>query len=194
LQLAAVLCRSPLKAFFMTLGNLYLQSAIKRLLGYKELAEKTFAQLEEKDFYFQPNQESNSIAIIVQHISGNMFSRFTNFLTEDGEKSWRNRDKEFDTDPQFLTSAHLLAYWEKGWACVLSTLRSLQEEDLLKDIIIRGESLSAVDAINRQLAHYPHHIGQILYIGKMIKNDSWKTLSIARGQSDQFNRGMQGKG
>jgi hypothetical protein len=178
----------------MSLGTVYLQSVTKRLLSYKELAEKTFAQLEERDFYFQPNQESNSIAVIIQHISGNMLSRFTNFLTEDGEKSWRNRDKEFASDPMFQTSGQLLEHWEKGWACVLNALRSLQEEDLMKNITIRGESLSAVDAINRQLAHYPHHVGQILYIGKMIKNDSWKTLSIARGHSDQFNRGMQGKG
>jgi hypothetical protein len=177
----------------MTLGEIYLISAIKRLFTYKELAEKTFVQLKDKDFYFQPNAESNSIAFIIQHISGNMLSRFTNFLTEDGEKSWRNRDKEFDLNPDLQSRVQLLGYWEKGWACLLHTLQSLTSEDLLKPVTIRGEQLSAIDAINRQLAHYPHHIGQIIYIGKLIRNDSWQTLSIAKGKSEQFNREMQDK-
>ncbi len=177
----------------MNLGEIYLQSAIKRMFTYKELAEKTFEQLEDKDLYFQPNAESNSIAMIIQHISGNMLSRFTNFLTEDGEKSWRNRDKEFIENPDLSTREQLLGYWEKGSACVLNTLQSLTSEDLVKPIVIRGEQLSAIDAINRQLAHYPHHVGQIIYIGKLIKSDSWKTLSIPRGKSEEFNRGMQDK-
>jgi hypothetical protein len=176
-----------------SLGQVYLQSACKRMLTYKELADKTFAQLEEKDFYFQPNTQSNSIAIIIQHVSGNMLSRWTHFLTEDGEKSWRDRDKEFESDPQFHTRQELLGYWEKGWTCMMDALGSLKEEDLLRTIHIRNEPLSAIDAINRQLAHYPHHVGQILYIGKLIKNEAWKSLSIPKGKSQQFNRQMQAK-
>lgn len=172
-----------------SLGQVYLESVIKRLLSYKKLGEQTFAQLEEKDFYFQPNEESNSIAVIIQHMSGNMLSRWTNFLEEDGEKSWRNRDTEFNT--QSYSQAQLLELWEKGWACLQNTLQSLQEEDLLKTIYIRSEPLFAIDAINRQLAHYPHHVGQIVYIGKLIKNTGWKSLSIPRGQSEDFNKQMR---
>ena len=162
----------------MSLGNIYLQSVINRLLGYRELAEKTFNQLEEKDFHYQPNETSNSIAVIMQHVSGNMLSRWTNFLTEDGEKTWRARDEEFEEHS--YSRRQLLDNWNKGWDCLLNTLRSLTEDDLLKTIHIRSEALSAIDAINRQLAHYPHHIGQIIYIGKMIKDDQWKNLSIPK--------------
>jgi len=166
----------------MSLGNIYLQSAISRLIGYRELAEKTFIQLEEKDFHYQPNKNSNSIAIIIQHISGNMLSRWTNFLTEDGEKTWRRRDDEFDE--QQYNHQQLLDRWNKGWDCLLHSLRSLTEDDLLKTVHIRNEPLSAIDAINRQLAHYPHHIGQILYIGKIIKDDKWMNLSIPKRKSN----------
>jgi len=176
-----------------SLGITYLKSAIARIRYYKELAEKTFAQLEEKDFFHQPNTQSNSVAIIIQHMSGNMLSRFTRFLTEDGEKAWRNRDREFDPDPQFGTREELLAYWEKGWACMLDAIGSLREDDLLKTVYIRAEPLSVVDAINRQLAHHPHHVGQIVYIGKLIRNESWKSLSIPRGSSEQYNQQIQGK-
>jgi hypothetical protein len=161
-----------------TLGKIYLQSVIKRLQGYKDLGDKTFAQLEEKDFHFQPNEASNSIAIIIRHMAGNMLSRWTNFLTEDGEKEWRKRDEEFEI--QLYSREQLLQLWEEGWDCVWKTLQSLTENDLLKTIHIRQEPLSVADAINRQLAHYPHHIGQIMYIGKMIRNDEWKNLSMPR--------------
>jgi hypothetical protein len=176
-----------------TLGETYLRSALARIRYYKDLAEKTFAQLEEKDLFHQPNAQSNSIAIIIQHMSGNMLSRFTDFLTADGEKAWRNRDREFDPDPQYSTRGELLAYWEKGWACMLDAIGALREEDLLKTVYIRAEPLSVIDAINRQLAHHPHHVGQIVYIGKLIRNDSWRSLSIPRGASDQFNQQMQAK-
>jgi len=162
---------------------------MKRLLTYKELGDKTFAQLEEKDFSYRFNAESNSIAIIIQHMSGNMLSRWTNFLTEDGEKSWRDRDTEFD--PQSLSRSQLIELWEKGWNCLMDTLRSLEEDDLLKTIHIRHEPLIAIDAINRQLAHYPHHVGQIVYIGKLIKNGSWTSLSIPKGASEHFNEQMK---
>ncbi|WP_431215224.1 DUF1572 family protein [Puia sp. P3] len=134
---------------------------------------------------------SNSIAVIINHMAGNMTSRWTNFLTEDGEKPGRNRDQEF-TDPS-LGKEDLLALWEKGWTCLLDTLRSLREEDLMKTITIRHEPLMVVDAINRQLAHYPHHVGQIVYIGKMIRGEAWQSLSISRGASEAFNQFMQDK-
>jgi hypothetical protein len=173
----------------MSLGQEYLQSAIKRTLTYKDLGEKTFAQLDEKDFHFQPSEHSNSIAIIIRHMSGNMLSRWTNFLSEDGEKEWRNRETEFDTEA--AGKEELLELWKKGWDCMLDSLRSLKEEDLLRTIQIRHEPLLVVDAINRQLAHYPHHVGQIVYIGKLIRNDSWVSLSIPRGKSDDFNKQMK---
>jgi uncharacterized protein DUF1572 len=175
----------------MSLGETYLQSVIKRLMTYKDLGDKTFAQLEEKDFHFQPNEASNSIAIIIQHMAGNMLSRFTNFLTEDGEKEWRKRDAEFDE--QQLSKEKLIEHWENGWQVVFDALQSLTENDLLKTIYIRNEPLSVVDAVNRQLAHYPHHTGQIVYIGKIIRDDKWKSLSIPKGQSAIFNKQMNEK-
>ena len=134
-----------------------------------------------------------SIAVIIGHMAGNMLSRWTNFLTEDGEKAWRDRDGEFQ-EPA-LDRAALIARWEKGWDCYLTTLRSLKEDDLLRTITIRSEPLSVVDAINRQLAHYPYHVGQIVYLARLLKGDGWKSLSIPRGDSDAFNRSMgHGKG
>ena len=174
-----------------TLGQAYLESAIKRFMTYKVLGDMTFSQLEENDFHYKPNDQSNSIAVIINHMSGNMLSRWTNFLTEDGEKPGRNRDEEF-SEPG-AGKDQLLTLWEKGWACLLDTLRSLKEEDLLKTITIRHEPLLAVDAINRQLAHYPHHVGQIVYIGKMIRGATWQSLSISKGASEAFNQFMQDK-
>ena len=176
----------------MTIGNAFIQSAINRLNYYKDLGDKTFEQLTEVDFYFRPNAESNSIAIIIQHTAGNMLSRFTDFLTTDGEKDWRNRDVEFEDKK--LNKQQLVALWNKGWDCCLGTLKLLSEDDLLKTIFIRREGLLVIDAINRQLAHYPYHVGQIIYLAKIIKNEDWQNLSIAKGHSDQFNRQMNTKG
>ena len=176
----------------MSLEEGFLKDAIKRLKYYKELGDKTFEQLDEKDFFYRPNEESNSIAIIVQHLYGNMLSRFTNFLTEDGEKEWRQRDAEFDAFD--ITKEDVLSFWNAGWNCVFTALESLKPEDLTKTIYIRTEPLLVYDAILRQLAHYPHHIGQILYIGKMLKGKDWKTLSIPRGGSQAFNAQMAGTG
>jgi Protein of unknown function (DUF1572) len=175
-----------------TPDSAFLQSAIKRLTYYKELGDKTLAQLNDADLHFQPNEESNSIAIIIQHVAGNMLSRWTNFLTTDGEKEWRNRDTEFEE--QNLTKLQLVDFWNKGWDCCLGTLNALTEDDLLKTIYIRSEGLLAIDAINRQLAHYPYHVGQIIYLARMIKNKDWQNLSIAKGNSAQFNQQMQPKG
>jgi hypothetical protein len=172
-----------------TLGTTYLDSAIKRFLTYKTLGDMTFTQLEEKDFYFSPSEESNSIAVIIQHMHGNMLSRWTNFLTTDGEKEGRNRDEEFN--PPTCSKAELLALWENGWRALIDTLRTLTDEDLLKTITIRHEPLVVIDAINRQLAHYPHHVGQIVFLGKMIRDHHWQSLSISKGASNAFNKGME---
>ena len=169
----------------MSTGKDFLATAIRRLKYYKDLGDKTFAQLDESDFYYQPNAASNSIAIIIQHMAGNMFSRWTNFLTEDGEKEWRQRDEEFLAHE--YTREQLLEQWEKGWACFIGALASLKKKDLGKTVYIRREPLTVVDAINRQLAHYPYHVGQIVYIGRMIKIESWKSLSIPKGESKDYN-------
>ena len=167
------------------IGQLFLDSAIQRVKYYKDLGGKTFVQLKDDDFYYQPNDASNSIAVIIQHMSGNMRSRWTNFLTEDGEKEWRNRDAEFETIA--FKTEELLNVWEDGWDCFLNALSSLASADLLKTIYIRKEALLVVDAINRQLAHYPYHVGQIVYIGRMIRDRDWQNLSIAPGGSTAFN-------
>jgi hypothetical protein len=189
-----------------SLGQLYLESVIKRLLTYRQLGEGTFAQLKEEDFHFVPASPpmspatssatapmaaSNSIAVIIRHLHGNMISRWTNFLTEDGEKEGRNRDMEFSPPPG--GKEELISLWDKGWNCLLDTLRSLKETDLLATITIRHEHLVAIDAINRQLAHYPYHVGQIVYIGKMIRGNAWQSLSIPRGASHQFNQDMESR-
>ena len=175
----------------MSLAKVFLESYLTRSSYYKELGDKTFEQLNEAGFHYQPNAESNSIAMIIQHMAGNMLSRFTNFLTEDGEKTWRNRDMEFEE--QQLTREQLLIKWNEGWDCYLSVIKSLREDDLLKTITIRSEELTVTDALNRQLAHYPYHVGQIVYIGRMIKKEEWETLSIAKGKSDEFNSKMNTK-
>ena len=173
------------------IASVFLQTAVKRFTTYKDLGDASFAQLEEADFYFTPNEASNSIAVIIQHMSGNMVSRWTNFLTEDGEKAWRNRDTEFIA--QARSSAELLALWEKGWKCLFDALAALQERDLLKTIYIRTEGQLVIDAIHRQLAHYPYHVGQIVYLARLIRNTGWKSLSIEKGKSADFNLQMENK-
>lgn len=169
----------------MSTGKEYLQTAIRRMKYYKDLGDKTFEQLNEWDFHYQPNEESNSIAVIIQHMTGNMLSRWTHFLEEDGEKEWRQRDDEFEVHD--YNKQQLLELWEKGWTCFLGALESLKKKDLKKTVYIRKEPLSVIDAINRQLAHYPYHIGQLIYIARIIRNKNWKNLSIPKGQSQQYN-------
>ncbi|SIR03275.1 Protein of unknown function, partial [Chryseobacterium sp. RU37D] len=123
--------------------------------------------------------------IIVKHIAGNMLSRWTDFLKDDGEKPWRNRDEEFVNN--FSNKQQVIDYWEKGWKCFFEALNQINDENLYATIYIRSEAHSVIDAVFRQLAHYPYHIGQIVYIAKMMKNDDWKTLSIARNKSSEFN-------
>jgi hypothetical protein len=156
----------------------YLQGSIKTLLYYKKLADETFSRLSEKDFYYQTATENNTIAIIIQHLSGNMFSRWTNFLTSDGEKEWRKRDEEFEATT--LSKADLLHLWEQGWACCINAIQQLSPADLTKTITIRNEPLTVINAINRQLAHYPYHVGQIIFIAKTILDSKFQSLSIPK--------------
>lgn len=168
--------------------QLFLDSVIKRFREYKTLGEKTFSQLNDAEMHFQPNEESNTIAIIIQHMHGNMLSRWTNFLTEDGEKEWRKRDDEFEVH-QF-SKQQLIEKWNEGWKVFLDTLESLTTNDLSKTITIRSQPLNVVDAINRQLAHYSYHVGQIVYIGRWIKQSEWQSLSIPKNKSNDFNQKM----
>ncbi len=175
----------------MNIEEAFLESAIKRFKFQKGLGDKAFAQLDDNDFFFKPSKESNSITVIVQHVSGNMVSRWTNFLTEDGEKSWRNRDDEFEN--ALKTKEEVLNAWNKGWNCVLNVLESLRPEDLTKTVTIRNEPLLVVDAIMRQLDHYGYHVGQIVYIGKLVKDETWQSLSIPKNKSKAFNESMNHK-
>jgi hypothetical protein len=163
----------------------YVSSVIKQFEYYKMVAEKAVAQVPDEALFWQYNPESNSIAVIVSHLAGNMLSRFTDFLTTDGEKPWRDRDTEFEN--RFSTRQEVMEYWDKGWNCLLTTLHSLKEEDLEELIYIRNEGHTVVEALNRQLAHYPYHIGQIVYIAKMVANEKWQSLSIPRYQSSDYN-------
>lgn len=169
-----------------SIGQEFLTTAIRRVKYYKDLADKTFEQLSDADFNVQPTTESNSIAVIIQHMAGNMLSRWTNFLMEDGEKEWRQRDDEFEVHDH--SKEQLLELWEKGWICFINAIEPLQDTDLQKTIYIRQEGLTVIDAINRQLAHYPYHVGQIVYIGRMLKNENWRNLSIPKGDSSQYNQ------
>jgi hypothetical protein len=163
----------------------YLISAGKQFRYYKMLGEKAIAQLEPEQLFTTPNEDSNSIAVIVQHLRGNMLSRWTDFLSSDGEKTWRNRDGEFEN--VLKDKDALMKAWEEGWKCLFDTLDSLKPEDLSKTIYIRNEGCMVIDAINRQLAHYPYHVGQIVYIAKMVKKTGWDSLSIPKNKSAEFN-------
>ena len=173
----------------MNTGIEFLQSAKKRFKEYKGLADKTFDQLNDDEMIWKPNEASNSIAVIIKHMHGNMLSRWTNFLTEDGEKEWRKRDDEFEEET--ISKQQLLGLWEEGWNVFLDTLESLKEQDLLKTITIRNQPLLVIDAVNRQMAHYSSHVGQIIYIGRLIKADQWETLSIPKKGPEQFNQVMK---
>lgn len=163
----------------------YLNSVLKQFKYYKMLGEKAMEQLQDEQLFWQYNEESNSIAILVNHITGNMLSRFTDFLTDDGEKPWRNRDAEF-TNP-FNNKEELMNRWNEGWECLLKTLEQLSDADLERIVYIRNDGHTIIEAINRQLAHYPYHIGQMVFIAKMLKNEDWQTLSIARNKSAEYN-------
>jgi hypothetical protein len=165
--------------------NDFLESVKKQFEYYKMLGDKTFSQLQDEKLFWQYNEDSNSIAIIVKHLWGNMLSRWSNFLTTDGEKEWRNRDAEFEND--ILTRLELIEKWEEGWKCLFNALNNLTTDDLQKEIYIRNQGHSIMEAINRQLAHYPYHVGQIVFIGKMATDNNWTSLSIPKGNSKAYN-------
>jgi hypothetical protein len=164
----------------------FLTSTRKLFEYYKSLGDKAMAQVDDAQINWKPNEASNSIAHIVHHVSGNMISRFTDFLTTDGEKSWRDREREFEDG--YTDKTAMLATWENGWRVLFGTLDVLTANDLEKIVFIRNEGHTVLDALQRQLAHYPHHIGQIVYVAKMLKENDWKTLSIPKGGSSAFNQ------
>jgi len=171
--------------------NSFLSSSIKRFKYYKSLGDKAFEQLNFEELQKEFAEDSNSITIIVKHLVSNMLSRWTNFLNEDGEKTWRNRDQEFiDT---YKSKEDMLDSWESGWNCLFKALASITENDLDKIVYIRNEAHTITEAIIRQLAHYPYHIGQIIFLGKLIKGSQWKSLSIPKGKSDEFNAKIFGQ-
>ncbi len=165
-------------------GN-FLESSIKLFRYYQSLGNKAMAQLTDEEVMRKPNDDSNSIALIVHHLSGNMLSRFTDFMTTDGEKPWRDREKEFSE--AYPDKAAMLAAWEDGWRCVFTALEPLREKDLPTIIYIRNEGQTVLEAIQRQLAHYASHVGQIIYQAKVIKGSQFQTLSIPKGGSAAYN-------
>lgn len=164
----------------------YIEDALAIFRQYKQLGERAMQQVSDPQLFASLDEESNSIAIIVKHMAGNMRSRWTDFLTTDGEKPSRNRDSEF-VDPAATREA-LMKEWEEGWACVFGAIGPLTDADLSRTITIRGEAHSVMQAINRQLAHYPQHIGQIILLAKHHAGERWQTLSVARNKSAEFNR------
>lgn len=169
----------------MPMNTDFLTSANRQFNYYKSLGEKTFEQVNDEQLFWQYNDDSNSIATIVKHLWGNMLSRWTDFLTTDGEKESRNRDAEFENDVRGRED--LMKKWKEGWDCLFAALDELSEADLQKTIYIRKEAHTVMEAINRQLAHYPYHVGQIVFIGKMVAGNHWKSLSIPKGKSKEFN-------
>lgn len=159
---------------------------------YKSLGEKTFEQLSDEDLFWEPNDASNSIAVIVNHLSGNMLSRWTDFFTSDGEKSWRNRDSEFEVVLKNRTELEIR--WQEGWNCLFQAFKEITPENFEQSVYIRNQKHTVSDALLRQLAHYSYHVGQIVYIGKIQLDDQWKSLSIPKGQSETFNRQKFSKG
>ena len=166
--------------------NSYLPSAIKQLDYYKSLGDKTLSQLSFEELQKEFAVDSNSVTIIVKHLVGNMLSRWTNFLTEDGEKEWRNRDEEFIDN--FKSKDELLEAWNKGWECLFTSIKPLTTNNLEDIIYIRNQGHSVTEAINRQMMHYAYHVGQMVFIGKLVKGEKWETLSIAKGQSKTYNK------
>jgi hypothetical protein len=175
----------------MTIQEEYLVSIKKQFRTYKALGDKSFDQLREEEINKAPNKVSNSIAIIVKHLHGNMLSRWTDFLTSDGEKENRNREQEFEGD--LKGKIEMKELWEKGWFCLFTTLDALTPADLQRIIYIRKEAHTVMEAINRQLTHYPYHIGQIVYLARMFRGEEWTSLSIPKGKSEEFNKKMSGE-
>ncbi|MHB1937559.1 MAG: DUF1572 domain-containing protein [Acidobacteriaceae bacterium] len=167
----------------------YLEDSIHLLRYYKELADRALAQVTDEQLYGLLDEEANSIAITMKHMAGNMKSRWTDFLVDDGEKPWRNRDAEFEQPP--ATRETLLQLWEEGWTCLFGALEPLTDADLGRTVTIRGEAHSVMQAISRQIAHYSYHCGQIVLLAKHFQSGHWKSLSVPRGKSAEFNAKVQ---
>src|SRR6267154_494384 len=165
--------------------EIFLEGARKPFRYYKKLGEGAIAQLNDEEVLARPNEASNSIALIVHHLSGNMLSRWTDFLTSDGEKPWRNREAEFEV--AYPDKKTMMEAWEKGWKCLLDSLDQLKPSDLPTVVYIRNEGQTVLDAIQRQLAHYPHHVGQIIFQAKVLKGSAFQSLSIPKGNSQKYN-------
>ena len=175
-----------------SIGQHYLDDALRRFRDYKQLAERAFAQISDEEFFRTLDEESNSIAINMKHMAGNMISRWTDFLTTDGEKPERNRDIEFVMLPD-MTKDDMLAYWERGWQCGFEAVGPLKPDDLMRTIRVRGQDHTVVQAINRQLAHYAYHVGQIVFLAKHFKSSEWQSLSVPKNRSAEFNGQFQNR-
>jgi len=173
-----------------SLAQHYLTDALQTFRDYKKLAERAFEQISDDDVFRTLDEESNSIAVNMKHLAGNMLSRWTDFLTTDGEKPERNRDIEFVILPG-TSKDEMIAYWDQGWKCVFDAVEPLQPEDLMRTIRIRGQDHTVVQAINRQLAHYAYHVGQIVYLAKHFKSTDWQSLSVPRNRSAEFNAHLE---
>ena len=175
-----------------SIGQHYLDDALRRFRDYKKLAERAFAQISDEEFFRTLDEASNSIAINMKHMAGNMISRWTDFLTTDGEKPERNRDLEFVMLPE-TSKEDMLAYWERGWQCVFDAIGPLKPDDLMRTIRVRGQDHTVVQAINRQLAHYAYHVGQIVFLAKHFKSSEWQSLSVPKNRSAEFNGQFQNR-
>jgi len=169
----------------MEIATHYLEEARRQLRGHKRMGEAAMSQLRDQDFFVTLDPEANSISILVKHLAGNMRSRFTDFLTSDGEKPDRFRDREFEVSAA-TTRSEVMAWWEEGWSCVFAAIDPLQPEDVMRVVTIRGEEHTVLQAINRQIAHYAQHIGQIVLLAKHFRSSEWNTLTIPRGKSEEF--------
>lgn len=165
----------------------YLEEARRQMRGHKRMGEAAMGQLRDEDFFVTIDPEANSVAILVKHLAGNMRSRFTDFLTSDGEKPDRFRDHEFEINSE-TTRADVMKWWEDGWNIVLGTIESLKPGDVMRTVTVRGEPHTVLQAINRQIAHYAQHTGQIVFLAKHLRSSEWKTLSIPRGKSEEFKK------
>ena len=170
----------------------YLAEALRCFQGQKRLAEGAMAQLRDEEMFHALDEESNSVALIVKHMAGNMRSRWTDFLTADGEKADRHRDQEFILGPG-TTRAQVMSWWEEGWRCVFGALDSLRPGDFGRPVFIRHEEHSVLQAINRQISHYAYHVGQIVFLAKHLRAGQWKSLSVPRGQSEAINAKMMNR-
>ncbi len=175
-----------------TISSHYLDEIRRQFRGHKRLAEGAIAQLRDEELFVALDAESNSIAVIIKHLAGNMRSRFTDFLTTDGEKPDRHRDQEFEMYAG-TTRAEVMRWWEEGWARVFYAIETLKPEDLMRTVTIRGEPHSVLQALNRQVAHYAYHVGQIVFLAKHFRSTEWKSLSVPRAKSEEFNAQMAAK-